>query len=155
MKHAHHRVRVVIPLLVLAAATLGMLFGRSADYAVAAIGGVCPVPTSEVQNGIQVCTDRGDGATYTAGDLITVCVSANIPQIAIYPPPPPPQIRVEDVAADGSSTLLMEANMASGQRCVSGRIVEPLGQETIRAQALGQAGKVFQEASISITTVAR
>src|SRR5689334_6852480 len=72
----------------------------------AAIGPVCPTPPSQVANGIDLCVDRGDNATYKAGDQITICVSANIPQIMIYPPPPPPHIKVEGVAADGSTRLL-------------------------------------------------
>ena len=141
-----------------AVTALGMgllVMGLLPGSAQAAIGGVCPVPTSQVSQGIELCTDRGDASTYQAGDRITVCVSVNIPQIMIFPPPPPPTIRVEDLAADGSSKLLIEAQMASGQQCVAGTIVEPLGKETIRAQALGQDGKVFQEKSISVTTVPR
>lgn len=118
----------------------------------AAIGAVCPVPTAEVPNGIKVCTDRGEGATYTAGDRITVCVSASIPQIAIFPPPPPPTIRVENVAADGSARLLIEVRMASGQQCAAGTVVEPFGEETVRAQAIGSDGKVFQEDTVRFTT---
>lgn len=121
----------------------------------AAIGAVCPVPTGEVPNGIKVCTDRGDGATYTDGDRITVCVSASIPQIAIFPPPPPPTIRVENIAADGATRLLIDARMASGQQCVAGTVVAPFGEETVRAQALGSDGRVFQADSVRFTTVAR
>jgi hypothetical protein len=108
-----------------------------------------------VSNGIDVCTDRGDNATYQAGDRITVCVSANIPMIMIYPPPPPPTIRVENVAADGSTRLLIETQMAAGQQCSTGTIVEPFGQETIRAQAIGQDGKPFQEDTVTFTTTPR
>lgn len=132
-----------------------LVSGLLPGSASAAIGGVCPAPTSQVSQGIELCTDRGGGATYQAGDRITVCVSVNIPQIMIFPPPPPPTIRVENVAADGSSRLLIEAQMASGQQCIDGTVVEPLGNETIRAQAVAQDGKAFQEKSLTITTVAR
>lgn len=121
----------------------------------AAIGAVCPVPTGEVPNGIAVCIDRGDGATYTAGDHITVCLSASIPQIAIFPPPPPPTIRVESVAADGAARLLIDARMASGQQCVAGTVVAPFGEESVRAQALGSDGRVSQEHSVRFMTTAR
>jgi hypothetical protein len=140
-------------LLLLAVVGTGILASISgASPASAAIGQVCPTPPSQVMNGIDVCVDRGDNATYQAGDRITVCVSANIPQIMIFPPPPPPAIKVEDVAADGSSRLLIEAQMVSGQQCATGIIMEPFGQETIRAQALGQDGTVFQEDTTTIIT---
>ncbi|MCC7371063.1 MAG: hypothetical protein IT306_21795 [Chloroflexi bacterium] len=145
--------------LVTALAVLVSVAGLSVvarpQVAEAAIGAVCPVPTGEVPNGIKACTDRGDGATYMAGDHITVCVSANIPQIAIFPPPPPPTIRVENVAADGAARLLIDARMASGQQCVAGTVIAPFGEETVRAQALGSDGRVFQEDSVRFTTVAR
>ncbi len=150
--------RLVLPpllaLLIGAGASLlsGSLPPKSAS---AAIEAICPTPTSQVSQGIDVCVDRGDNATYQAGDRITVCVSANIPQIMIYPPPPPPRIKVENVLPDGSTRLLIETQMASGQQCSAGTIMEPFGQETIRAQALGQDGKVFQEDTAAITTSAR
>jgi hypothetical protein len=121
----------------------------------AAIGPVCPVPTGQVGGGLDVCVDRGDDATYPEGSPITVCVSASIPQIAIFPPPPPPTIRVESILQDGTTQLLMEAKMASGQQCVSGSVVEPFGEESVRAQALGSDGKVFQEDTATFTTAPR
>jgi hypothetical protein len=144
-------------LLMLLAAIAASIIGNAliATPASAAIGNVCPVPTGQVANAIDVCTDRGDDATYKAGDQITVCVSANIPQIMIYPPPPPPTILVEDVLADGSTRPLIEARMASGQQCVAGTVIEPFGQETVRARALGQDGKVIQEDTAQISTVPR
>src|SRR5689334_7820612 len=52
----------------------------------------CPVSSDQLSTsgGLAICVDRGEGSTYVAGDRITVCASANIPTIAIYPPPPPP-----------------------------------------------------------------
>jgi hypothetical protein len=141
--------------LLLAGGTSLVAGSMLANPALAAIGPVCPVPTSQVNNGIDVCVDRGDNSTYRAGDLITFCVSANIPQVMIFPPPPPPTIRVESVAADGSTRLLIEAQMASGQQCASGTIVEPFGQESVRAQAVGQDGKAFQEDTAAFTTAPR
>jgi hypothetical protein len=138
-------------------ALLGVASGLFAapTPAAAAIGPVCPAPTSQVGGGLDVCVDRGDDATYPEGSPITVCVSANIPQIAIFPAPPPPTIRVESVLEDGTTQLLMEAKMASGQQCVSGSVVEPFGEETVRAQALGQDGTVFQEDTAHFTTAPR
>jgi hypothetical protein len=150
------KLALLILVTILAALGAAILFGfLPVRPASAAIGSVCPVPTSQVGHGIDVCTDRGDGASYQAGDHITVCVSANIPQIMIYPPPPPPTIRVEDVLADGSTRPLIEERMASGQQCVAGTVVEPFGAETIRAQAIGQDGKVIQEDTAPVTTAPR
>ena len=78
------------PLVALLIGAGASLLSGSASPASAAIGAICPTPTSQVSQGIDICVDRGDNATYQAGDRITVCVSANIPQIMIYPPPPPP-----------------------------------------------------------------
>ena len=145
-------------LLLVVALGIGTLLAAlttPAPPAEAAIGPVCPLPTSQVGGGIDVCVDRGDDATYPEGSPITVCVSASIPQIAIFPPPPPPTIRVESVLQDGTTQLLMEARMASGQQCVSGSIVEPFGEEMVRAQALGSDGVVFQEDTAHFTTVPR
>jgi len=155
MKRVQWAMRPGLVIVTLFAGILGLGLGAGRPAPVsAAIGAICPVPTSQVDHGIEVCADRGDGSTYTAGDRITICVSVNIPQIAIYPPPPPPTIRVENVAADGSAQLLIEARMASGQQCMSGTAVAPFGQETIRARAISADGKVFQEDTVTITTAA-
>jgi hypothetical protein len=137
----------------LVALTFGIVAGPTP--ASAAIGPVCPVPTSQVGGGLDVCVDRGDDATYPEGSPITVCVSASIPQIAIFPPPPPPTIRVESILQDGTTQLLIEAKMVSGQQCASGSVVEPFGDEMVRAQALGSDGVVFQEDTAHFTTVPR
>lgn len=136
---------------------IGLVGGLFLDPtpASAAIGPVCPVPESQVGGGLDVCVDRGDDATYPEGSPITVCVSANIPQIAIFPPPPPPIIRVESVLQDGTTQLLIDAKMAAGYQCASGSVVEPFGEEMVRAQALGQDGTVFQEDTAHFTTVPR
>jgi hypothetical protein len=153
---SHGRLALPLLLALLIGAGASLLSGSlQPQPASAAIGAVCPTPTSQVSKGIDVCVDRGDNATYQAGDRITVCVSANIPQIMIFPPPPPPTIKVENVLADGSTRLLIEAQMASGQQCSAGTIMEPFGQETIRAQAIGQDGKAFQEDTATITTAPR
>jgi hypothetical protein len=93
----------------------------------------------------------GDGAAYLEGDRITVCVAANVPTIAIYPPPPPPTIRVESMV-DGSSRVFLEDRFTDGQRCLSGIIVPPFGQETVRAQAIRADGTSFLEDSVAFAT---
>jgi len=117
----------------------------------------CPVGSDQLSTsgGLAVCADRGEGATYVAGDRITVCVAANIPAIAIYPPPPAPTIRVESVASDGSSRLLLDDQFFSGQRCLTGTIVPPFGAETVRAQAIRQDGTVFLDDMVTFKTVPR
>jgi hypothetical protein len=113
----------------------------------------CPVSSEELttSGGLAVCVDRGEGSTYTEGDRISVCASANIPMIAIYPPPPPPTIRVESLAA-GSTRTLLEDQFADGNRCLTGTIAPPLGQETVRVQAIRADGTVFLEDTAAFTT---
>jgi hypothetical protein len=113
----------------------------------------CPVSAEELSTsgGLAVCVDRGEGSTYTEGDRITVCASANIPRIAIYPPPPPPTIRVDSVV-DGNTRTLLEDQFADGHRCLSGTIAPPLGQETVRAQAIRADGTVFLDDTVTFTT---
>jgi hypothetical protein len=116
----------------------------------------CPVSSAELSTsgGLAVCVDRGEGSTYTAGDHITVCASVNIPTAKIYPPPPPPTIRVESLAG-GSSRTLLEDQFAEGNRCLTGTIAPPFGQETVRVQAIRPDGTAFLEDTVSFTTTAR
>jgi hypothetical protein len=113
----------------------------------------CPVSTEELSTsgGLAVCVDRGEGSTYTAGDRITVCASANIPQIAIYPPPPPPTIRVESIV-EGRSRTLLDDRFANGHRCLTGTIAPPFGEETVRVQAIRADGEPFLEDTATFTT---
>jgi hypothetical protein len=116
----------------------------------------CPVSGAELSTsgGLAVCVDRGEGSTYVEGDRITVCAAANIPQIAIYPPTPPPTIRVESLVA-GSARTLLEDQFTEGQRCLTGTIAPPFGQETVRVQAIRADGTVFLEDTVMFTTRAR
>ncbi len=116
----------------------------------------CPVSSQELSTsgGLAVCVDRGEGSTYVEGDRITVCTSANIPQIAIYPPPPAPTIRVESIVGDSKRTLL-EDQFADGNRCLTGTIAPPFGNETVRVQAIRPDGTSFLEDTVSFTTRAR
>jgi hypothetical protein len=113
----------------------------------------CPVSAEELSTsgGLSVCVDRGEGSTYAAGDRITVCASANIPMIAIYPPPPPPTIRVESTVGSSTRTLL-EDQFAEGHRCLTGTIAPPFGQETVRVQAIRLDGTAFLEDTATFTT---
>jgi hypothetical protein len=156
--HAQLRRLALVMVAVVIAASISLLLGAVAPgRASARVVPTCPVPEDQVGStgGLAVCVDRGDGSTYAAGDQITTCVTANIPQIAIYPPPPPPTIRVVNLASDGASHLLLEGQFASGQQCVAGLIAEPFGQETIRAEAVGSDGTVFIEDTVTFTTVSR
>jgi len=112
----------------------------------------CPVPIENVQNGVDVCVDRGDGSVYQVGDPITICVTANIPQPAIFPPPPPPTIRVVNSVNGGPEQLIFETAMASGQECLTATIVPPTGQEVIRADAIGNDGRIFATDAVSYTS---
>lgn len=116
----------------------------------------CPASAEELSTsgGLAVCVDRGEGSTYVEGDRITVCASANIPTAKIYPLPPPPTIRVESLVA-GSARTLLEDQFAEGQRCLTGTIAPPFGQETVRVQAIRADGTVFLEDTVTFTTRAR
>src|SRR5882724_8571433 len=63
--------------------------GAPPSAAPAIIAPDCPVSSAQLSTsgGLAVCVDRGEGSTYTEGDRISVCASANIPMPAIYPPP--------------------------------------------------------------------
>ena len=132
------------PLLILGIVALGALLPATAGaqpgpQAVA----VCPVPISEVDQGVEVCVDRGEGALYFEGDPIRICVTANIPVILIFPPPPPPLIRVTDQVDGHPPRVIFEDHFFSGQRCIDAVITAPFGRETIRAEAINQSGQVF------------
>jgi hypothetical protein len=116
----------------------------------------CPVSSQELSTsgGLAVCVDRGEGSTYVEGDRITVCASANIPSVAIYPPPPPPTIRVESIVGNSRRTLL-EDQFGDGHRCLTGTIAPPFGDETVRVQAIRPDGDVFLEDTVSFKTRAR
>lgn len=128
--------------------------GASGGATPAIIAPDCPVGAEQLSTsgGLAVCVDRGEGATYVEGDRISVCVAANIPTIAIYPPPPPPTIKVESQVDGGSSRVLLEDRFTDGHRCMSGTIVAPFGSETVRAQAIRADGTVFLEDSVTFTT---
>ena len=102
---------------------------------------VCPVP--EAPNGVEVCVDRGEGAIYYEGDPIRICVTVNLPVIAIFPPPPPPLVRVTNSVNGGPARVVFEEHFWNGQRCINSTITPPLGQETIRAEVIAQDGHLI------------
>ena len=102
---------------------------------------VCPAP--EALNGVDVCVNKGDGATYVQGETILICVTVDIPTIAIFPPPPPPLVRVTNSVDGGPPRLLFERHMRSGEHCMNAVIQPPLGQEVIRAEVINPDGSLF------------
>jgi hypothetical protein len=112
-----------------------------------------PCPAPETVNGVDVCVDRGDGSVYHVGEPITVCVTVNIPQIAIFPPPPPPSVRVTSSVNGGPDRVLIEESFASGQRCINTMVAEPTGAETIRAVVAGTNGQAIASDTVNFTSV--
>lgn len=133
-------------------AAIGLAVGSARGRA-AAQTAACPVPLDQVDQGVAVCIDRGEGAIYRAGEAITVCVSASIPQILIFPPPPPPLIRVSNSTDGGAETVLFEKAFASGQECITGVIEAPTGVELVTAEAISSDGRVFATDSVTFTSV--
>jgi hypothetical protein len=111
----------------------------------------CPVPVSAIPaNGsLAVCVDRGSGAVYVEGDPITICVTASIPQIAIFPPPPSPTIRLTSAVDGVSQGVIFEEAFTSDARCIDRTVQPPFGQETITAEAIGADGRVFLTDEVS------
>jgi hypothetical protein len=103
---------------------------------------ICPIPVEAVQQGIDVCVDRGEGSVYAAGDPITMCVTTNLAQLAIFPPPPPPTIQILNSVDGGPATVIFETAMYSGQECVQSTIVPPTGFETVEGLVIDEAGQV-------------
>jgi hypothetical protein len=103
---------------------------------------------------ISVSVDRGNGATYNAGDSITVCVSLNLGgpnifQASSYP------VRLTDVVIGNAPVELLNTTLsATGQRCLTSRIGPPFGSETITGQVSDPVnGGVIGSASVSFTSI--
>lgn len=124
-----------------------------AEQPASAQPGACPVPLDQVDQGVAVCVDRGEGSVYRRGEVITVCVSANIPQILIFPPPPPPLIRVSNATNGGPEAVIFEKAFASGQECFTGVIEAPTGLEVVKAEAVSSDGRVFASHSVTFTSI--
>jgi hypothetical protein len=134
------------------AATVGSALAWGGESAAAQLS-ACPVPLDQVDQGVAVCVNRGEGSVYRRGEAITVCVSANIPQILIFPPPPPPVIRVSNSTNGGPETVIFEKAFASGQECFTGIIEAPTGLEVVKAEAVATDGRVFATSTMTFTSV--
>ena len=100
----------------------------------------CPAP--EAITGVEVCVDREGGLAFQ-GEMIMICVTVNIPQIAIFPPPPAPLVHVTNSVNGDLPRVLFEEQMSYGQRCVQPVIGPPFGVELVRADVLGPDGRVI------------
>jgi hypothetical protein len=113
-----------------------------------------PCPAAEAPHGVDVCVDRGDGATYAEGELITICVTMSIPVILIFPPPPPPLVRLTNTVDGMAPRVLFEEPLAAGQHCLDAEIAPPLGDEIIMAEVLGPDGRVIASDMVSYRSMA-
>ena len=139
----------VLGLALVGAATPAAVFGQPAP----AVAALCPAPSAP--SGVDVCVDRGDGALYFEGEAVTVCVTVNIPQIAIFPPPPPPTVRITNFLNGGNPHVVFEQAFASGNRCTTLTIVPPFGDETMRADVIGSNGSVLATDTVRYRSAAR
>jgi hypothetical protein len=122
----------------------------------------CPVPVDQFRplpganiEGIAVCVDRGDGATYTAGDPITLCVTVSLPTIMIYPPPPPPPVRVMNSTDGGPPRTVLADAFNGDSRCITGEIEPPLGRDVFRAEVLDPNGAPIAASQVQIISQPR
>ena len=90
---------------------------------------------------LTVTVDRGDGATYNLGEMITICVWTSRPAIVQL------SYFVNDVAITtrGLGTL-------AGWSCGEARVAWPIGWETVRAEAI-DAGRVIARAEVHFRSV--
>ena len=112
----------------------------------------CPAP--EAITGVEVCVDREGGLAFQ-GEVIMICVTVNIPQIAIFPPPPAPLVHVTNSVNGDLPRVLFEEHMSSGQRCVQPVIGPPFGVEVIRADVIGQDGRLIASDTATFTSAPR
>jgi hypothetical protein len=145
-----NRYRSIPALLMAAALGCALAWARQPAQAQAP---ACPVPLDQVSQGVAVCVDRGEGSVYRQGEAIEVCVSANIPQILIFPPPPPPIIRVSNSTDGGPESVIFEQAFASGQECFTGVIEAPTGQEVVKAEAVSRDGRAFASSTVTFTSI--
>jgi hypothetical protein len=115
----------------------------------------CPVPPPNVQNGVDVCVDRGEGARYYEGEPIRICVTVNVPVIAIFPPPPAPLVRVTDVVNGALERVLLEERFNGHERCIDGVVAAPFGTEQVVAEVIGTDGRTFAQDRATFYTAPR
>jgi hypothetical protein len=103
---------------------------------------------------ITVSVDRGNGATYAAGDTITVCVSLNLGGPNIFQANSFP-VRLTDRVAGTAPVVLLDTQLApTGQRCLTTVVGPPFGSETITGQVFDPVnGGVIDSASVSFISV--
>ncbi len=105
---------------------------------------------------ISVSVDRGSGATYYAGEPITICVSLdfsgpNIYQASAFP------VRLTDQVAGSTSVVIFRGLVAAaGQQCLTRAITAPFGSETITGEVFDPLnGTRIASDSVSFTSTAR
>jgi hypothetical protein len=123
----------------------------------------CPPPGSAPTEWIDICIDRGDGATYRVGEPIVACVTAYVPQPATAGPPrqpaidspmPLPLVRVVNVVDGGPERVVFEEAFAGGRRCLALEIVPPTGDEILRVDVVDQLdGRLIATDQVSFTSV--
>jgi hypothetical protein len=133
-------------------AVLSLLFvgvpSAGAQSEPSAVAPSCPSTDDTPADWIDLCIDRGDGATYQVGDPITLCITAYIPQPATAAPPPSsptavspmplPLVRVVNSVDGGAERVVFEEAFAGGQRCLTLSIVPPTGSEILRVDVIDQ-----------------
>ncbi|MGH2583382.1 MAG: hypothetical protein ACRDJE_00540 [Dehalococcoidia bacterium] len=149
-------------------AALSLLFigvsSAGAQPGPTAVAPPCPPPDAAPTEWIDLCIDRGEGATYQVGDPITFCVTAYIPQPATAAPPPPqsaidsplplPLVRVVNTVNGGPERVIFEEAFAGGQRCLTLSIVPPTGSELLRVDAVDQQnGRLIATDQVWFTSV--
>ncbi|MGD9893353.1 MAG: hypothetical protein AB7R89_11890 [Dehalococcoidia bacterium] len=120
----------------------------SAQSGPAAVAPACPPLDESPAEWIDICIDRGEGATYQVEDPITICVTAYIPQPATAAPPPSqpttvspmplPLVQVVNAVNGGPENVIYEEAFAGGQRCITAVIVAPTGSELLRVDVIDQ-----------------
>jgi hypothetical protein len=148
-------------------AALSLLFigvsSAGAQPGPAAVSPPCPPPELGPSEWIDICIDRGEGATYRVGDRIVACVTAYVPQPATAGPPgspaidspmPLPLVRVVNVVNGGPERVVFEEAFAGGRRCLALSIVPPTGSEILRVDVVDQLdGRLIATDQVSFTSV--
>jgi hypothetical protein len=144
------RTMVLGPVVAVVAALSLLFIGVSSAGAQPGPAAVVPAcPPSEVPptEWIDICIDRGEGATYRVGEPIVACVTAYVPQPATAGPPrqpasdspmPLPLVRVVNVVDGGPERVVFEEAFAGGRRCLTLSIVPPTGSEILRVDVVDQ-----------------